>query len=57
MWWFCLKHLQVESGDGCANMSRLGPYASQELAQEALERMRERTVAQDELDDAWQDDD
>jgi hypothetical protein len=45
-WWFCLKHLKVEHGPGCANKDRMGPYASQEAAAGALQTARER-------DEAW----
>ncbi|MEI7443138.1 MAG: hypothetical protein WCK30_06260 [Actinomycetes bacterium] len=46
-WWFCLKHQNVEHGPGCPDESRLGPFASQELAEAVLDRMRARTQAQD----------
>lgn len=58
--WWCLTHGRVEGSstddDGCANMDRLGPYDSRELAAGALERARARTAeqdARDEADDAW----
>jgi hypothetical protein len=50
-WWYCLKHLAVEHGPGCANEARLGPYESQALAQAAVTRMQERTHEQDALDE------
>lgn len=53
MWWFCLKHLRVEEGSECANMARLGPYESREIAELAIERSKSRTQEQDELDDSW----
>ena len=34
-WWFCLKHNEVEHGDGCANSERMGPYATREEAEGA----------------------
>jgi hypothetical protein len=55
-WWWCLEHKQVEQGAGCANMSRLGPYASEAEAAGAPERTRARTEAQDaaeQAEDHW----
>lgn len=46
-WYFCLHHLAVESPEGCANAERLGPYATREEAEGALERARARTEAWD----------
>ena len=46
-WWFCLIHKVVEENEGCANASRLGPYETRELAENALERISKR---QEELD-------
>jgi len=54
-YWWCLKHSQVEGErDGCPNTERLGPYDTQEEAERALERARERTVAWD-TDPRWKD--
>lgn len=50
-WYFCLHHLAVEPPDGCANAERLGPYATREEAEGALERARARTEAWDAEDD------
>lgn len=44
-WYFCLHHLAVEPSTGCANAERLGPYATHEEAEGALERARARTEA------------
>jgi hypothetical protein len=46
-WWFCLVHKVVEENVGCANVSRLGPYESRELAETAIERISKR---QEDLD-------
>ena len=54
-WWWCLKHSTVEQGDGCANMSRLGPYASEQEAAGALDRAKARTEANDAADQAEDD--
>ncbi len=57
-WWYCLKHGKVEQEHECALGDRLGPYASREDAQTALERARQRTAdedARDRADDDWGD--
>ncbi len=46
-WWFCLIHKVVEENEGFPNASRLGPYETRELADDALERINKR---QEELD-------
>ena len=58
--WWCLTHAEVEGSasddQGCATLDRLGPYASQQEASSALERVRARTAeqdAKDAADDAW----
>jgi hypothetical protein len=53
--WYCLKHHRVEGEEGCRNADRLGPYASEEEASRALEKVEERNEAWDE-DPAWNDD-
>ncbi|MGJ3507432.1 hypothetical protein [Enemella sp. A6] len=55
-WYYCLDHKQVEPYEGCRSATRLGPYASREDAQEALERVAERNTAWDE-DPRFNDDD
>jgi hypothetical protein len=40
--WWCLEHKAVEEGLGCGSTSRLGPYASQQQAGSALERVHKR---------------
>jgi hypothetical protein len=55
-WWFCLKHKAVEHGSECANVERLGPYATREEAEAALATAAERTEAWDN-DPRWKDDD
>lgn len=54
-WWWCLEHKRVEQGAGCANMSRLGPYASEQEAAGAPERAKARTAANDAADEAEDD--
>jgi hypothetical protein len=41
-WWFCLKHHNVEQGAGCPGKDRLGPYATKEEAEHALDTVRRR---------------
>ncbi len=50
-WWYCLTHNTVEHGGGCPGKDRLGPYASKEEAQNALELVRERNEEWDAADD------
>ena len=42
-YWYCVKHHRVEQGeDGCPPIDRLGPYATAEEAEHALEKAEER---------------
>lgn len=50
-WWFNLITQKVEQGSGAPNRERLGPYASKEEAEKALERARERSEAWDAQDE------
>jgi len=53
--WFCVKHHRVEHGeDVCPPIDRLGPYATPEEAEHALERAAERNEAWD-GDPKWND--
>jgi hypothetical protein len=54
-WYWCLTHNRVEGKDGCANIERLGPYDTRQLAETALERAHERTEEWDEQDRRWRD--
>lgn len=49
-WWFCLKHHAVEHGAGCPGKDRLGPYATREEAEHALETVRRRNEEWDAKD-------
>jgi hypothetical protein len=51
-WWYCLRHNEVEHGAGCPGKDRLGPYATKEEAENALELVKERNQEWDEADDA-----
>jgi hypothetical protein len=44
-WYFCLDHMRVEGESGCANKRRLGPYATRDEAEHALEKVAERNEA------------
>ncbi len=52
--WFCLTHHEVESGQGCRNQDRLGPYPTAEAAARALDRVAERNDEWDN-DPQWND--
>jgi hypothetical protein len=54
-WYFCLVHQRVEPEDGCAHSERLGPYATREQAERALQTAAERNEAWDN-DPRWKDD-
>jgi HEPN domain-containing protein len=43
-WYYCLEHHAVEPEDGCANSERMGPYATREDAEHALELAAKRTA-------------
>jgi hypothetical protein len=50
-WWYCLKHKTVEPEAGCPAKDRLGPYASREDAEHALDIARRRNEEWDAQDD------
>jgi hypothetical protein len=41
-WWYCLRHHTVEPEAGCPGKDRLGPYATREEAEHALDTVRRR---------------
>ena len=50
--WYCLKHHTVETGERvCKAVHRLGPYATREEAEHALERVAERNEKWDAEDE------
>jgi hypothetical protein len=51
-WWFCLRHHEVEQGPGCPGKDRLGPYATREAAEKALETVQRRNEEWD-AQDRW----
>jgi hypothetical protein len=54
-WYFCLRHHRVEPRDGCRAADRLGPYASEAEAQNALSKVADRNEQWDN-DPRWNDD-
>lgn len=44
-WYYCLKHHKVEGEVGCRAKDRIGPFATQEEAEHALEKVQERNEA------------
>lgn len=53
--WYCVKHHAVEEENLCPPIDRLGPYASREEAEHALEKAEERNEEW-ENDPSWNDD-
>ena len=53
-YWYCVKHHAVEGSDGCAPIDRLGPFATEEEAAQALQKAQERNEAW-ENDPNWED--
>lgn len=53
--YWCLKHSRVESGDDvCAGRDRLGPFATETEAQQALQRVKERNEEWEAEDERWE---
>lgn len=52
-WYYCLKHGRAEAGPGCPGRHRLGPYATEDEALNALEHARERTERWDAENEEW----
>lgn len=50
-WFFCLKHMRVEHGPGCPDRDRMGPYATEAQAANALQHARERNEQWEAQDD------
>jgi hypothetical protein len=50
-WYFCTRHGTVETEDGgCPGKDRLGPYATREEAEHALETVQRRNEEWDAAD-------
>lgn len=52
--WFCLNHHEVEDGTRCGPADCLGPYPTREMAEQALEKVRQRNEEWDN-DPDWND--
>lgn len=54
LYFWCLRHHRIETGvDKCSAIELLGPYASLEEAESALERVRQRNQEWDAEDARW----
>lgn len=52
---WCVKHSRVETGDDmCRAENRLGPYATESEAQQAMQRVDERNKEREAEDDRWE---
>jgi len=51
--WFCVKHHSVEEFDGCGSKNRIGPFATPEDAQRALQTIAERESRYEKEDSQW----
>jgi hypothetical protein len=50
-WWFCTRHMRVEPADTtCLPKDLLGPYATEQEAAHALDKVKERNAAWDAQD-------
>jgi hypothetical protein len=56
-WFYCMKHRTVEEQAGCAARDRLGPYATREEAEHALQSVADRNERLDAEDRQWRDGD
>lgn len=53
-YYWCVSHGRVETDDNvCAAVNRLGPFASVEQAEHALDRVRQRNESWDAEDARW----
>lgn len=50
-YYFCMDHHTVEGEDGCKAKDRLGPYATEAEAAQALEKVQQRNETWDAQDD------
>lgn len=55
-WYYCLKHTKVEEGPECPAKNRLGPYATRDEAEHAMETAAGRNLDW-ETDPRWHDPD
>jgi hypothetical protein len=50
-WYYCFSHKKVETREDCNEMDRMGPYPTQEDAENWRERVAARNEAWDAEDD------
>ncbi len=53
-WFWCMKHDTVEPREGCADRHRLGPYATRQEAERALQSVADREARISAEDRAWE---
>ena len=53
-YWWCTDHNTVEADGGCRAEVRLGPYATSDAAQHALQSVKERNERLDAEDEAYE---
>jgi hypothetical protein len=54
--WWCMKHSRVEKYQDTDSANRIGPFASYEEAEHALQTIHDRESAYDKADSQWDDD-
>jgi hypothetical protein len=52
-WYWCMKHSTVEPREGCPERHRLGPYATRQEAENALQSVADREERLSAEDRAW----
>jgi len=55
-WYWCLKHHAVEPYEGCRAEERLGPYATRDEAEGALDLVQRRNQDWDREDEEYEGD-
>jgi hypothetical protein len=53
-YWWCTDHNAVERDGGCRAEVRLGPYATQDAAEHALQSVKERNEKLDAEDEEYE---
>ena len=55
-YWWCLRHSRVETeGNLCPDKFRMGPYATEEEARHAMDKVAERNEEWEAEDKRWDD--
>ncbi|MDQ6784861.1 MAG: hypothetical protein M3063_15790 [Actinomycetota bacterium] len=50
-WYYCFKHKKVETHDECNEMDRMGPYPTEEAAENWRQQVAKRNEAWDDEDE------